>query len=251
MVRKLQEPQETEDWEKYRGRQSVPCCWEANAAKQRDWIARLKTFLADGSIEGSGTYPAYNGATVFAPDVRELAWAGFVWTGNFDTVGKQKKTTIFSAADTSRVFLSECPNCKIRLTDWEEEDYAPYVHLKLSPNCRHHQTNDGRQDGWIEALSEEEAKRIFDTPEKRGVTFAVANLLVVKKKVELGRLGFIMMPGSEDGAYLGLQCLCGCGRKFPRWNGRMCKARKLHDSKDDDDDPCSEASFCWSSSDSE
>lgn len=91
MVRKLQEPQETEDWEKYRGRQSVPCCWEANAAKQRDWIARLKTFLADGSIEGSGTYPAYNGATVFAPDVRELAWAGFVWTGNFDTVGKQKK----------------------------------------------------------------------------------------------------------------------------------------------------------------
>ncbi len=45
MVRKLREPREMEDWEVYRGKETVPCCWERHAAVQRDWIARLKTFL--------------------------------------------------------------------------------------------------------------------------------------------------------------------------------------------------------------
>ncbi len=64
MVRKLQEPGEMEDWEKWRGEEVVPCCWQRHAAKQHDWIARLKAFLVKGAIEGAGIYLAHNGATM-------------------------------------------------------------------------------------------------------------------------------------------------------------------------------------------
>ncbi len=205
----------------------------------------------EGSIEGSGSYPTYNGATVYAPDVRELAWSGFIWTGRFDTVGKKNPRTLFSPVPTTSRVFSECPNCKLPLTDWSEQVYAPKVHKKLSPDCRHHKlAEDEDADGWIDTLSEEEAKRIFDTAEKRGVTFSIDSWIILKKRAELGRLNLIQMPASDDGMYLVLQCLCGCGRKFLRWNGRMCSARKLHESKNDAE-AMSEGSFSWSSSKSE
>ncbi len=114
MVRKLREPSETEDWEVYRGKEMVPCCWERHAAVQRDWIARLKTFLVEGSVEGSGHYPAYNGATVYAPDVRELAWSGFTWTGSFDTVGKRNPRTLFFPAPLTLASFQSAPTASSR-----------------------------------------------------------------------------------------------------------------------------------------
>ena len=104
-MRKLREPEETNDCEQWRGEEVAPCCWEAHAAKQNDWIARLKTFLVEGDIEGAGAYPAYNGATVYAPDVRELSWAGFVWSGKFDTVGTKKiQALVFPAPQSLSSF---------------------------------------------------------------------------------------------------------------------------------------------------
>ncbi len=82
------------------------------------------------------------------------------------------------------------------------------------------------------------------------MTFSIASWIVLKKRAELGRLKLIHMPASDDGMYLGLQCLCGCGRSFLRWNGRMATARKLHEYKNDNE-PQSDGSFCWSSSESE
>ncbi len=125
------------------------------------------------------------------------------------------------------------------------------MHKKLSPDCRHHKlTEDADPDGWIKALSEEEASSIFDTDEKRGVTFSIASWIVMKKRTELGKLKLILMPASDDGMYLGLQCLCGCGRTFKRWNGKMSSAGKVHESKNDDE-PLSDGSFCWSSGEDE
>ena len=120
------------------------------------------------------------------------------------------------------------------------------MHQKLSPRCWHHKLDED-PDGWVNVLSSEDAKAIFNAPEKKAITFAITSWILIKKRTALGKLKFILIPASDNGSYLGLQCLCGCGRQFRRWNGRLCTARMLHNLEDDDETQ-SDSSFCWSSS---